>query len=99
MAEPELPISALFALIGDIERALEGQAVSSVEPVVLKAQALFAESKARSGVVTDFSYEGEYCTATVSLNGRLEGSGTSRVQAKALSYALEDLAVKVRNGG
>jgi hypothetical protein len=49
-------------------------------------------------IVVEFFYDGEYAKVKVRLDG-LEGVGTSRVQAKALSYALEDLAVKVRNGG
>jgi hypothetical protein len=57
------------------------------------------EPKKTVTVTVEFSYDGEYAKAKASLDGKLEGLGTSRVQAKALSYALEDLAVKVRNGG
>jgi hypothetical protein len=41
--------------------------------------------------------EGEYAVATARLE-HFKGTGTSRKEAKAISYALEDLAVKVRNG-
>lgn len=56
------------------------------------------ETKKTVTVVIEFSYDGEYAKAKANLEGRMEGSGTSRVQAKALSYALEDLATKLRAG-
>jgi hypothetical protein len=39
--------------------------------------------------------EGEYTVATARLEGA-KGVGTSRKEAKAVSYALEDLAAKLR---
>lgn len=41
--------------------------------------------------------EGEYTVATARLEST-KGTGTSRKEAKAVSYALEDLAAKLRSG-
>ena len=57
-------------------------------------------------IVVTLGQDGEYTVAFVALVQRassdsvvLEGKGISRTREKAISYALEDLAVKVRNGG
>lgn len=99
MAEAELlPIAALMRLLGSVENALDGKPVATdhaTEAVVLKAQALYSEVY-HPVVLVSYTEEGEYTTATVLLEAQLEGVGTSRKKHKALSYALEDLAAKLR---
>lgn len=100
LREAESKLAEARAFLEAIEAVLEGEPVSdfmSSFPVVMKAQQLF-DAANNPTVILGFDSEGEFVTATVLLEAQLEGCGTSRNKAKALSYALEDLAAKVRAG-
>lgn len=101
LRETENRLVQTSAELEAVTAALNGEPVSdfmSSFPAVMLAQALYGQSK-RAGSIAlwDFGYEGEYTTATLTMSDGTVGSGTSRKREKALSYALEDLAQKVRN--
>ena len=99
MAESTSREVELNSVLEWVNMALDGEPVSDFAtsfPIVARAQALFAETKERPSMVVDYSHDGDYVTAQVTLSGRLLGVGTSRKSKNAVAYALEDLARAVK---
>lgn len=91
-------LSEARAVLEAVEAALEGREVSDFMqsfPVVVKVQDVLRRAD-HPELMFSLKEVGEYTEAVVVLEASLEGVGTSRKRTKALAYALEDLAAKLR---